>query len=154
MKGCSEEWQELGKKEYEPQDKEMMKLPLGLRREQEVKGQWKVNEDLNSLAPRLNMVQFHPCPFQLTFLSQRYVPPDQVKGSTYPKGSASTPVQGSIAEGKPLRTLLGDPVPSLSSAASTSSQVMFGLGPPYLPQDYFGNWQAGFSPASPQLHRW
>ncbi|XP_049645252.1 arf-GAP domain and FG repeat-containing protein 2 isoform X1 [Suncus etruscus] len=51
-----------------------------------------------------------------------YVPPDQVKGSTYPKGSASTPVQGSIAEGKPLRTLLGDPVPSLSSAASTSSQ--------------------------------
>ncbi|XP_063465571.1 arf-GAP domain and FG repeat-containing protein 2 isoform X10 [Symphalangus syndactylus] len=51
-----------------------------------------------------------------------YVPPDQVKGPTYTKGSASTPVQGSIPEGKPLRTLLGDPAPSLSVAASTSSQ--------------------------------
>ncbi|XP_023397459.1 arf-GAP domain and FG repeat-containing protein 2 isoform X2 [Loxodonta africana] len=51
-----------------------------------------------------------------------YVPPDQVKGPTYTKGSASTPVQGSIPEGKPLRTLLGDPVPSLSAAASTSNQ--------------------------------
>ncbi|KAM5328675.1 arf-GAP domain and FG repeat-containing protein 2 isoform 3-T3 [Glossophaga mutica] len=51
-----------------------------------------------------------------------YVPPDQVKGPTYTKGSASTPTQGSIPEGKPLRTLLGDPVPSLSAAASTSSQ--------------------------------
>eukprot|EP00069_Balaena_mysticetus_P002825 bmy_16109T0 len=52
-----------------------------------------------------------------------YVPPDQVKGPTYTKGGASTPVQGSIPEGKPPRTLLGDPVPSLSAAASTSSQV-------------------------------
>ncbi|XP_016073333.1 PREDICTED: arf-GAP domain and FG repeat-containing protein 2 isoform X1 [Miniopterus natalensis] len=43
-----------------------------------------------------------------------YVPPDQVKGPTYTKGSASTPIQGSIPEGKP--------VPSLSVAASTSSQ--------------------------------
>ncbi|XP_010343027.1 arf-GAP domain and FG repeat-containing protein 2 isoform X2 [Saimiri boliviensis] len=51
-----------------------------------------------------------------------YVPPDQVKGPAYTKGSASTPVQGSIPEGKPLRTLLGDPAPSLSAAASTSSQ--------------------------------
>ncbi|KAM5261939.1 arf-GAP domain and FG repeat-containing protein 2 isoform 2-T2 [Hipposideros larvatus] len=51
-----------------------------------------------------------------------YVPPDQVKGPAYTKGSASTPIQGSIPEGKPLRTLLGDPVPSLSAAASTSSQ--------------------------------
>ncbi|XP_076996889.1 arf-GAP domain and FG repeat-containing protein 2 isoform X1 [Tamandua tetradactyla] len=51
-----------------------------------------------------------------------YVPPDQVKGTTYTKGSASTPIQGSMPEGKPLRTLLGDPVPSLSAAASTSSQ--------------------------------
>ncbi|XP_073931722.1 arf-GAP domain and FG repeat-containing protein 2 isoform X2 [Castor canadensis] len=51
-----------------------------------------------------------------------YVPPDQVKGPPYIKGSASTPVQSSIPEGKPLRTLLGDPVPSLSDAASTSSQ--------------------------------
>ncbi|XP_006219189.1 arf-GAP domain and FG repeat-containing protein 2 isoform X1 [Vicugna pacos] len=51
-----------------------------------------------------------------------YVPPDQVKGPAYSKGSASTPVQGSIPEGKPLRTLLGDPVSSLSAAASTSSQ--------------------------------
>uniref|UniRef100_A0A2K5IEE0 Arf-GAP domain-containing protein n=1 Tax=Colobus angolensis palliatus TaxID=336983 RepID=A0A2K5IEE0_COLAP len=51
-----------------------------------------------------------------------YVPPDQVKGPAYTKGSASTPVQGSIPEGKPLRTLLGDPAPSLSVAASTSSQ--------------------------------
>ncbi|XP_012587422.1 PREDICTED: arf-GAP domain and FG repeat-containing protein 2 [Condylura cristata] len=51
-----------------------------------------------------------------------YVPPDQVKGPTYTKGSASTPIQGSIPDGKPLRTLLGDPVPSLSAAASTSSQ--------------------------------
>ncbi|XP_058141849.1 arf-GAP domain and FG repeat-containing protein 2 isoform X2 [Dasypus novemcinctus] len=51
-----------------------------------------------------------------------YVPPDQVKGPTYTKGSASTPIQGSMPEGKPLRTLLGDPVPSLSAAASTSSQ--------------------------------
>uniref|UniRef100_A0A8D0NUJ8 ArfGAP with FG repeats 2 n=1 Tax=Sus scrofa TaxID=9823 RepID=A0A8D0NUJ8_PIG len=53
-----------------------------------------------------------------------YVPPDQVKGPEYTKGSASTPVQGSIPEGKPLRTLLGDPVPSLSAAASTSSQAV------------------------------
>ncbi|XP_075421070.1 arf-GAP domain and FG repeat-containing protein 2 [Tenrec ecaudatus] len=51
-----------------------------------------------------------------------YVPPDQVKGPTYTKGSASTPIQGSAPEGKPLRTLLGDPVPSLSAAASTSNQ--------------------------------
>ncbi|XP_065781017.1 arf-GAP domain and FG repeat-containing protein 2 isoform X3 [Muntiacus reevesi] len=51
-----------------------------------------------------------------------YVPPDQVKGPTYTKGSTSTPVQGSISEGKPPRTLLGDPVPSLSAAASSSSQ--------------------------------
>ncbi|XP_059978471.1 arf-GAP domain and FG repeat-containing protein 2 isoform X4 [Lagenorhynchus albirostris] len=51
-----------------------------------------------------------------------YVPPDQVKGPTYTKGGTSTPVQGSIPEGKPPRTLLGDPVPSLSAAASTSSQ--------------------------------
>ncbi|XP_037362857.1 arf-GAP domain and FG repeat-containing protein 2 isoform X1 [Talpa occidentalis] len=53
-----------------------------------------------------------------------YVPPDQVKGPTYTKGSASTPIQGSIPDGKPLRTLLGDPVPSLSAAASTSSQPL------------------------------
>ncbi|XP_036136780.1 arf-GAP domain and FG repeat-containing protein 2 isoform X3 [Molossus molossus] len=51
-----------------------------------------------------------------------YVPPDQVKGPTYTKGSASTPIQGSVPEGKPLRTLLGDSVPSFSAAASTSSQ--------------------------------
>lgn len=51
-----------------------------------------------------------------------YVPPDQVKGPTYTKGSASTPIQGSIPEGKPLRTLLGDPVSSLSADASISSQ--------------------------------
>ncbi|XP_058425123.1 arf-GAP domain and FG repeat-containing protein 2 isoform X3 [Diceros bicornis minor] len=51
-----------------------------------------------------------------------YVPPDQVKGPAYTKGSAPTPIQGSIPEGKPLRTLLGDPVPSLSAAASSSSQ--------------------------------
>uniref|UniRef100_A0A3Q2H6M3 ArfGAP with FG repeats 2 n=1 Tax=Equus caballus TaxID=9796 RepID=A0A3Q2H6M3_HORSE len=51
-----------------------------------------------------------------------YVPPDQVKGPAYTKGSATTPLQGSLPEGKPLRTLLGDPVPSLSAAASTSSQ--------------------------------
>ncbi|XP_069342551.1 arf-GAP domain and FG repeat-containing protein 2 isoform X3 [Eulemur rufifrons] len=51
-----------------------------------------------------------------------YVPPDQIKGPTYTKGSTSTPVQGSISEGKALRTLPGDPVPSLSAAASTSSQ--------------------------------
>lgn len=46
-----------------------------------------------------------------------------MKGPTYTKGGTSTPVQGSIPEGKPPRTLLGDPVPSLSAAASTSSQV-------------------------------
>ncbi|XP_039705519.1 arf-GAP domain and FG repeat-containing protein 2 isoform X3 [Pteropus medius] len=51
-----------------------------------------------------------------------YVPPEQVKGPAFTKGSASTPIQGSIPEGKPLRTLLGDPVPSLSAATSTSSQ--------------------------------
>ncbi|XP_066130504.1 arf-GAP domain and FG repeat-containing protein 2 isoform X2 [Saccopteryx bilineata] len=51
-----------------------------------------------------------------------YVPPDQIKGTTYTKGSASTPIQGSIPEGKPLRTLLGDSMPSLSAAASTASQ--------------------------------
>ncbi|XP_011369946.1 arf-GAP domain and FG repeat-containing protein 2 isoform X2 [Pteropus vampyrus] len=51
-----------------------------------------------------------------------YVPPEQVKGPAFTKGSASTPIQGSIPEGKPLRTLLGDPVPSLSAAMSTSSQ--------------------------------
>ncbi|XP_051061141.1 arf-GAP domain and FG repeat-containing protein 2 isoform X2 [Phodopus roborovskii] len=51
-----------------------------------------------------------------------YVPPEQVKGPSYSKGSASTPVQGSAPDGKPVRTLLGDPVPSLSDAASSSSQ--------------------------------
>ncbi|XP_012494474.1 PREDICTED: arf-GAP domain and FG repeat-containing protein 2 isoform X2 [Propithecus coquereli] len=51
-----------------------------------------------------------------------YVPPDQIKGPTYSKGSTSTPVQASISEGKLLRTLPGDPVSSLSAAASTSSQ--------------------------------
>ncbi|XP_008830580.1 arf-GAP domain and FG repeat-containing protein 2 isoform X2 [Nannospalax galili] len=51
-----------------------------------------------------------------------YVPPEQVKGPSYTKGSASTLVPGSIPEGKPLRTLLGDAVPSLSDVASTSSQ--------------------------------
>lgn len=75
-------------------------------------------------APTLDMTTLHPSPFSSTLLSQRYVPPDQVKESTYTKGSASTSVQGSIAEGKPLRTLLGDPVPSLSAAASTSSQCV------------------------------
>ncbi|XP_048224258.1 arf-GAP domain and FG repeat-containing protein 2 isoform X1 [Perognathus longimembris pacificus] len=51
-----------------------------------------------------------------------YVPPDQVKGAACTKGGAPTPVQGSIPGGKPLRTLLGDPTPPLSDAASTSSQ--------------------------------
>nr|XP_004666369.1 arf-GAP domain and FG repeat-containing protein 2 isoform X2 [Jaculus jaculus] len=51
-----------------------------------------------------------------------YVPPEQVKGPSYTKGSASAPVQGSIPEGKPQRTLLGDPTSSLSDAASSSSQ--------------------------------
>ncbi|XP_038201613.1 arf-GAP domain and FG repeat-containing protein 2 isoform X1 [Arvicola amphibius] len=51
-----------------------------------------------------------------------YVPPEQVKGPSYGKGSVSTPVQGSVQEGKPVRTLLGEPVPSLSDAASSSSQ--------------------------------
>ncbi|XP_052023516.1 arf-GAP domain and FG repeat-containing protein 2 isoform X2 [Apodemus sylvaticus] len=52
-----------------------------------------------------------------------YVPPEQVKGPSYSKGSVSaTPAQGSVPEGKPFRTLLGDPVPSLSDAAPTSSQ--------------------------------
>lgn len=52
-----------------------------------------------------------------------YVPPEQVKGSSYSKGTASaTPAQGSVPEGKPIRALLGDPVSSLSDAASTSSQ--------------------------------
>lgn len=51
-----------------------------------------------------------------------YVPPEQVKGPSYSKGSASTPLQGSVPEGKPVRTLLGEPVPSLSDAASSSSQ--------------------------------
>ncbi|GAB1290343.1 Arf-GAP domain and FG repeat-containing protein 2 [Apodemus speciosus] len=51
-----------------------------------------------------------------------YVPPEQVKGSSYSKGSASATAQGSVPEGKPIRTLLGDPVPSLSDAAPTSSQ--------------------------------
>ncbi|KAK7797572.1 hypothetical protein U0070_005253, partial [Myodes glareolus] len=50
-----------------------------------------------------------------------YVPPEQVKGPPYSKGSASTPVQGPVPEGKPVRTLLGEPVPSLSDAASSSS---------------------------------
>lgn len=68
-----------------------------------------------------------PPPLSLTILSQRYVPPDQVKGPAYTKGSASTPIQGSVPEGKPLRTLLGDPVPSLPAAASTSSQVTLNL---------------------------
>ncbi|XP_053414027.1 arf-GAP domain and FG repeat-containing protein 2 isoform X2 [Nycticebus coucang] len=51
-----------------------------------------------------------------------YVPPDQIKGPTYTKGGTSTSVQGSLSEGKPLRTLPGDPVPTLSAAASISSQ--------------------------------
>ncbi|CAO2630118.1 Arf-GAP domain and FG repeat-containing protein 2 [Lemmus lemmus] len=58
----------------------------------------------------------------VTVLSHRYVPPEQVKGPCYSKGGASTPVQGSGPEGKPVRTLLGEPVPSLSDAASSLSQ--------------------------------
>ncbi|XP_006859695.1 PREDICTED: arf-GAP domain and FG repeat-containing protein 2 [Chrysochloris asiatica] len=50
-----------------------------------------------------------------------YVPPDQVKGPTYTKGSASTPVQGSVPEGKPQRTLPGEPVPCLSAANQVTS---------------------------------
>ncbi|XP_058536753.1 arf-GAP domain and FG repeat-containing protein 2 isoform X2 [Ochotona princeps] len=53
-----------------------------------------------------------------------YVPPDQVKGSTYTKGSASTPVQGACPEGKASRSLLGDPVPSFSAATSASGQAV------------------------------
>ncbi|XP_010607671.1 arf-GAP domain and FG repeat-containing protein 2 isoform X4 [Fukomys damarensis] len=53
-----------------------------------------------------------------------YVPPDQVKGLAYTKGSASTPVQGSMPEGKPQRTLLGDPVPSVPDAATSASQFV------------------------------
>ncbi|KAL6034924.1 hypothetical protein STEG23_029350 [Scotinomys teguina] len=49
-----------------------------------------------------------------------YVPPEQAKGPSYSKGSASTSAQGSVPDGKPARTLLGDPVPS--DAASSSSQ--------------------------------
>lgn len=53
-----------------------------------------------------------------------YVPPDQVKGPAYTKGSASTPVQGSMPEGKPQRTLLGDPVPSVPDTATSASQFV------------------------------
>lgn len=62
-------------------------------------------------------------PHSLIVVSQRYVPPDQVKGPTYTKGSASTPVQGAGPEGKASRSLLGDPVPSFSAATSSSGQV-------------------------------
>ncbi|XP_029389741.1 arf-GAP domain and FG repeat-containing protein 2 [Mus pahari] len=59
-----------------------------------------------------------------------YVPPEQVKGPSYSKGSVSAPpVQGSVPEGKPIRTLLGDPAPSLSDPASTSSQKSSGDEP-------------------------
>ncbi|KAL1768738.1 arf-GAP domain and FG repeat-containing protein 2 isoform X2 [Sigmodon hispidus] len=51
-----------------------------------------------------------------------YVPPEQVKGPSYSKGSASTSGQGSAPEGKPMQTLLGDPVLSLSDTASSLSQ--------------------------------
>lgn len=82
-----------------------------------------------------------PLSFQPNILSRRYVPPDQVKGPTYTKGSASTPIQGSIPEGKPLRTLLGDPVSSLSADASSSSQVTLRSAL----HDYFGIWETGVS---------
>ncbi|XP_023570222.1 arf-GAP domain and FG repeat-containing protein 2 isoform X6 [Octodon degus] len=49
-----------------------------------------------------------------------YVPPDQVKGPAYTKGSSSTSVQGSMPEGKPQRTLLGDPVTETAAASSQS----------------------------------
>lgn len=76
-----------------------------------------------SQAPKLSLLQScHPF-YSLSVLSQRYVPPDQVKGPTYTTGSASTPAQGSMPDGKPQRTLLGDPVPSVTDAAATSSQV-------------------------------
>ncbi|XP_055462638.1 arf-GAP domain and FG repeat-containing protein 2 isoform X1 [Psammomys obesus] len=38
-----------------------------------------------------------------------YVPPEQVKGPAYSKGGVSTPAQGSAPEGKPMRSLLGEP---------------------------------------------
>ncbi|XP_052610051.1 arf-GAP domain and FG repeat-containing protein 2 isoform X1 [Peromyscus californicus insignis] len=52
-----------------------------------------------------------------------YVPPEQVKGPSYSKGSACTSTQGSVPEGKPVRTLLGDPVPSDAASSSSQSQA-------------------------------
>ncbi|XP_072497495.1 arf-GAP domain and FG repeat-containing protein 2 isoform X2 [Notamacropus eugenii] len=50
-----------------------------------------------------------------------YVPPDQVKGPSYTKSSTSTPTQDSTPDVKPLRTLLGDPVPSVAISSTSQS---------------------------------
>ncbi|XP_027699810.1 arf-GAP domain and FG repeat-containing protein 2 isoform X3 [Vombatus ursinus] len=68
-----------------------------------------------------------------------YVPPDQVKGPSYTKSSTSTPTQDSTPDVKPLRTLLGDPVPSVAISSTSQSVPQTRLSqhpcsqPPSLP---------------------
>ncbi|XP_043858297.1 arf-GAP domain and FG repeat-containing protein 2 isoform X3 [Dromiciops gliroides] len=52
-----------------------------------------------------------------------YVPPDQVKGPSYTKSSTSTPTQDSTPDVKPLRTLLGDPVPSVAISSTSQARL-------------------------------
>ncbi|XP_020834766.1 arf-GAP domain and FG repeat-containing protein 2 isoform X2 [Phascolarctos cinereus] len=68
-----------------------------------------------------------------------YVPPDQIKGPSYTKSSTSTPTQDSTPDVKPLRTLLGDPVPSVAISSASQSVPQARLSqhpcsqPPTLP---------------------
>ncbi|XP_074167742.1 arf-GAP domain and FG repeat-containing protein 2 isoform X3 [Sminthopsis crassicaudata] len=64
-----------------------------------------------------------------------YVPPDQVKGPSHTKSSTSTPTQDSTPDVKPLRTLLGDPVPSVAISSTNQSvpQARLSQHPCYQP---------------------
>ncbi|XP_051851969.1 arf-GAP domain and FG repeat-containing protein 2 isoform X3 [Antechinus flavipes] len=64
-----------------------------------------------------------------------YVPPDQVKGPSHTKSSTSTPTQDSTPDAKPLRTLLGDHVPSVAISSTNQSvpQARLSQHPCYQP---------------------
>ncbi|XP_031821170.1 arf-GAP domain and FG repeat-containing protein 2 isoform X4 [Sarcophilus harrisii] len=64
-----------------------------------------------------------------------YVPPDQVKGPSHTKSSTSTPTQDSTPDVKPLRTLLGDHVPSVAISSTNQSvpQARLSQHPCYQP---------------------
>ncbi|XP_074081451.1 arf-GAP domain and FG repeat-containing protein 2 isoform X2 [Macrotis lagotis] len=58
-----------------------------------------------------------------------YVPPDQVKGPSYTKSNTSITTQDSTTDVKPLRTLLGDPMPSIAISSTSQSQAQLSQHP-------------------------